>query len=210
MKRMIDNKDYENLKKDVADINEVVEEHITDFIITSVVVDDGVVLGSQVKDVENDVTYNLPLGSQVEANPELEGGESALESIGIDGTNYSIGGGKKLYRHNVKVSSSSQTLSGRILNCYFSFICDVATAFDIDTFKAYIDTKNYNNFDFSPFNAQCYYIDNSNVKHWVGGKYYKNNTAYGFGYISDTSGAIAWVQNATETYLTFNDVAEEL
>ena len=107
MKRMIDNKDYETLKENVNDINEELELKDTNYIITSVVVDDGKVLGSQVKDVENDTSYNLPLGTQVEANPTLESGEDELESIEIDGTKYKVGGGKQLYQHNVRIKFGS-------------------------------------------------------------------------------------------------------
>ena len=100
MKRMIDNKDYEALKKEV----EVIEGHTSDYVITEVVLDeDNNVLGSKVKDLENDVTYNLLLGSQVEANPTLEGTESDLEGIEIDGTKYKVGGGSQLYQHNIRI-----------------------------------------------------------------------------------------------------------
>lgn len=112
MKRMIDNKEFEALKNDVKDV----EAHTTDYVITSVVVEENKVLGSQVKDVENDVTYNLPLGSQVEANPELEGTEDALESVRIDGTNYSIGGGKQLYQHNLHLSGANIEIYCQIIN----------------------------------------------------------------------------------------------
>ena len=106
MKRMIDNKTFEELMANI-------EKHSTPYITTNVVLDeDNKVLGSQVKDVENDITYNLPLGIQVEANPTLEGTESDLEGIEIDGTKFKVGGGKKLYKHCIAIKTSSNDEDG--------------------------------------------------------------------------------------------------
>ena len=138
MKRMIDNKDYNDLKKDVKDINDVVEAHTTDFVVTSVVVDDGAVLGSQVKDVKNDVNYNLPLGSQVEANPTLEGTESALESVKLDGTKYKIGGGKQSYQHLFYAWGTSENP----MYCYFSITNDNPNQMTLNDVKQYCATNN--------------------------------------------------------------------
>ena len=149
MKRMIDTKDYENLKKEVNDINDELELKDTDFIITNVVLDDdNNVLGSQVKDVENDVTYNLPLGSQVEANPTLEGTESDLEGIEIDGTKFKVGGGKQLYQHNILVYNST----AKYLTFSLQFISDSNTPI---TNTTYLGTWLYNN---------GFYIDDHNDK----------------------------------------------
>ena len=143
MKRMIDNKEYEALKKEVNDINEVVEEHTTDYVITNVVLDDdNNVLGSQVKDVENDVTYNLPLGSQVEANPTLEGTESDLEGIKIDGTKYKIGGGKQLYQHNLTFINNGDTGYQANYAIQATIICDSATPFTLETLAKYLYDNN--------------------------------------------------------------------
>ena len=62
MKRMIDNKDYELLKDNVKDINEELEIKDTDYIINSVIVEGEEVEGFIIKDVKNDVNYNIVLG----------------------------------------------------------------------------------------------------------------------------------------------------
>lgn len=78
MKRMIDNKDYETLKDNVNNINEELELKDTNYIITSVVVDGEEVEGFIIKDVKNDVDYNI-----------------------------SVGGGKQLYQHNIMFNDNN-------------------------------------------------------------------------------------------------------
>lgn len=80
MKRMIDNKDYEDLKKDVKDV----EEHTSAFVINQVVYDEESekVEGFVIKDVDNSITYNVELG----------------------------GGGKQLYQHNLNWGIDSNGL----------------------------------------------------------------------------------------------------
>ena len=61
MKRMIDNKDYDALKSEVSEVITDIETHATDYIITDVVVEDEEVKGFIIKDVENEITYNIDL-----------------------------------------------------------------------------------------------------------------------------------------------------
>lgn len=80
MKRMIDNKEFNELKKDIKDVSDVVEAHTTDFVINQVVYDSEAqkVEGFVIKDVENEVTYNVELG-----------------------------GGKTLYQHNIRYNNNN-------------------------------------------------------------------------------------------------------
>ena len=77
MKRMIDNKEFNELKKDVKDV----EAHTSDYIINQVVYDSEAekVTGFVIKDVENSITYNVELG----------------------------GGGKQLYQHNIFMQNNN-------------------------------------------------------------------------------------------------------
>lgn len=88
MKRMIDNKDYDALKSEVSEVITDIETHATDYIITDVVVDNEEVDGFIIKDVKNEITYNIELG----------------------------GGGKQLYQHNIYVSGSYFWFSLEIIN----------------------------------------------------------------------------------------------
>lgn len=65
----------------------------------------------------------------VVANPTLEGTESDLEGIEIDGTKYKVGGGKQLYQHNISIYfNNTDTGSRTFLN--LTLILDNNTALD--------------------------------------------------------------------------------
>lgn len=69
---------------------------------------------AQVQDTVVSIGVASVDGSSVVANPTLEGTESDLEGIEIDGTKYKVGGGKKLYKHNIYFTRAEDNLDGML------------------------------------------------------------------------------------------------
>lgn len=62
--------------------------------------------------------------TEVIANPTLDGSETALSGLQIDGVKYAMGGGGKLYEHNISMSETEPKSTG---NIFYKFECRIIT-----------------------------------------------------------------------------------
>ena len=80
------------------------------------------------------------------ANPELEGDEETLSSIGIKGTNYTVGGGGSevhLYEHNLNIDLSSARLFLRLYRSYSTPIASSDFISILEEYNVYIQGGAY-------------------------------------------------------------------
>lgn len=62
--------------------------------------------------------------TEVIPNPTLDGTETALSGLQIDGVKYAMGGGGKLYEHNISMSETEPKSTGSI---FYKFNCTIIT-----------------------------------------------------------------------------------
>lgn len=115
MKRMIDNKEFNELKKDVKDV----EAHTSDYIINQVVYDSEAekLTGFVIKDVENSITYNVELG----------------------------GGEKQLYIHNIQLVIDASTAYAEIVLQIINDSNEPFTKDSLATYATYSAERPINN-----------------------------------------------------------------
>lgn len=80
----------------------------------------------------------IELGSNVIANPTLEGGEDDLTSIEIDGTKYAVpSGGSTLYLHIIELYFSTKW------RCSLNYVSSQAEAYTAQTFAGELDSRGF-------------------------------------------------------------------
>ena len=97
---------------------------------------------------ENGFWQELPVGTNVVANPMLTGTEQELTSLQVGNTKYKSGGsGGKLYRHDVKITNitegSAEYFKMSFLSTSGSETTDINQIVDQDDFKSIVIIVGY-------------------------------------------------------------------
>ena len=81
-----------------------------------------------------DTKYAVLTGTTVVANPTMAGTEGDLTGLQVGDTKYKVGGGKKYYRHNVKIAFVGKS---------YMFITSSGTQFTTTTFAEFLYANGY-------------------------------------------------------------------
>jgi len=72
------------------------------------------------------------------ANPTLSGGETTLTSLKLNGTNYAVGGGSKLYLHTIRLFNGDFRNATKAYDICANVISSKSTAYTLSEFKTYM------------------------------------------------------------------------
>ena len=142
----------------------------------------------------------LDEASDVVANPTLSGTEATLNGVEIDGTKYKVGGGGKLYRHQIHFEFANSAYGNIVIlnNSQSPFTITNL----LDYLSSYTGNTNY-------YLAVGTFYDKGNLFD-IYGVFKSSNTSYPFGVVYSSTTLSPSTSGLSKSPTKFNDTVTEV